>query len=67
MTIAKAGGIGKKWSGFDIKVGFFTKITPSAHRLSDTLSTMDFIGYKRPRHAPYSHDLAPVDLSSSEI
>ena len=32
-----------------------------------TLTTIDFIGYERPRHAPYSLDLAPMDLSSSEI
>ena len=33
MAIAKAGGIGKKRSGFDIKIRFFTKTIPSAHRL----------------------------------
>ena len=32
MTITKAGGIGRKWSGFDIKSRIFTKTTPSAHR-----------------------------------
>ena len=63
MTIAKAGGIGRKWTEFDIKSRTFQKDNTIRSPIVTCLTTIDFIAYKRPRHAPYSRDLAPVDLS----
>jgi len=34
-----------------------------SHRATDTLMTIDFLGYERINHAPYSPDLAPMDFA----
>ena len=33
------------------------------HRCKETLMTIDFLGYERIDHAPYSPDLAPFDFA----
>ena len=34
-----------------------------AHRCTDTIMTIDFLGYERITHAPYSPDIAPFDFA----
>ena len=51
MAIAKAGGIGKKRPGFDIKNQIFQENNTIRSSIVRYLTTFDFIGYERPWHA----------------
>ena len=53
----------KKRPECDIETLTLHKDNAPAHRSEDTLMTIDFLGYERLRHAPYSPDLAPMDFA----
>ncbi|XP_060555546.1 histone-lysine N-methyltransferase SETMAR-like [Ruditapes philippinarum] len=54
--------IRKKRAGCDIENLIFHQDNAPAHRADETLLTIDFLGYERLRHPPYSPDLAPLDF-----
>ena len=43
--------------------GIVVSPVSSSHRATDTLLTINFLGYERINHAPYSPDLAPMDFA----
>lgn len=55
--------IRKKRPDSEIENLIFHQDNAPAHRSEDTLMTIDFLGYERLRHAPYSPDLAPMDFA----
>jgi histone-lysine N-methyltransferase SETMAR len=52
----------EKGAGCDIENLIFHQDNAPAHRADETLLTIDFLGYERLRHPPYSPDLAPLDF-----
>ncbi|XP_060584390.1 histone-lysine N-methyltransferase SETMAR-like [Ruditapes philippinarum] len=54
--------IRKKRAGCDVENFIFHQDNAPAHRADETLLTIDFLGYERLRHPPYSPDLAPLDF-----
>ena len=53
--------IRKKRPGIAIEELVFHQDNAPSHRATYTLLTIDFLGYERINHAPYSPDLAPMD------
>ncbi|XP_052814036.1 histone-lysine N-methyltransferase SETMAR-like [Mya arenaria] len=52
----------KKRPDCEIEDLIFHQDNAPAHRAEDTLLTIDFLGYERLQHPPYSPDLAPMDF-----
>lgn len=55
--------IRKKRPGAEVENFIFHQDNAPAHRAEDTLLTIDFLGFERLRHAPYSPDCAPMDYA----
>ena len=55
--------IRKKRPGVYIESFIFHQDNAPAHRARETLLTIDFLGFERLGHAPYSPDLAPIDYA----
>jgi len=55
--------IRKKRPGVAIEELLLHQDNAHSHRATDTLMTIDFLGYERIYHAPYSPDLAPMDFA----
>ena len=53
----------KKRPHCEIENLIFHQDNAPAHRSEDTLMTIDFLGYERLQHPPYSPDLAPMDFA----
>jgi len=53
----------KKRPGDAIEELLFHQDNAPSHRATDTLMTIDFVGYERINHAPYNPDLAPMDFA----
>ena len=45
------------------KTSLFHQDNAPAHRCTDTIMTINFLGYERITHAPYSPDIAPFDVA----
>jgi histone-lysine N-methyltransferase SETMAR len=55
--------IRKKRPEMEIEKMYFHQDNAPAHRCEETLLTIDFLGFQRLRHAPYSPDCAPMDFA----
>ena len=55
--------IRKKRPGAEPENFLFHQDNAPAHRATDTLLTIDFLGFERINHAPYSPDCAPMDFA----
>lgn len=55
--------IRKKREHAEIENIIFHQDNAPPHRAHDTLMTIDFLGFERIDHAPYSPDLAPMDFA----
>ena len=55
--------IRKKRPGAEVENLLFHQDNAPTHRSNDTLMTIDFLGFERINHAPYSPDLAPFDFA----
>lgn len=55
--------IRKKRPGAEVENLLFHQDNAPPHRAVETLLTIDFLGFERINHAPYSPDLAPMDFA----
>jgi len=55
--------IRRKRPDVEIESLVFHQDNAPAHRASETIITIDFLGFERFDHSPYSPDLAPVDFA----
>ncbi len=62
-SYADVGAMRKKRPDVDIETMIYHQDNAPPHKANDTLMTIDFLGFQRLEHSPYSPDLAPMDFA----